>query len=89
MATFSVINIPVILFSIFATEFYWDRSTAWEAAIVTLWVLLALTDFFMLHTASREPGIVPARSWQSIKGYLPDKYTKVSHEARVHYLQVH
>ena len=110
--TFCIINIPVLLFSIFAFEvssirssvrldvykrnpyfdvsqFYWDRSATWDVAIITLWVLLFLTDFFMIHAGSREPGVVPARSWNSIKGFLPEKYVRVSHEARVHYLQVH
>merc|ERR1719469_506327 len=72
----AIINVPVLLFSSFAFEFYWDRSLAWEIALVSLWVLLLLTDFFMVHTASREPGIVPARSWSGIKGYLPEKYMR-------------
>ena len=83
-----VINIPVILFSVFAFEFYWDRSLEWEISLVSLWVLLGLTDFFMVHAASREPGIIPSRSWSSVSGYLPEKYIKVCPEARVHYLQV-
>ena len=56
--------------------------------ICLLWYLLFATDFFMLHAASRDPGIIPARSWNNMKGYLPDKYYYVSREARVYYLQV-
>ena len=48
-----------------------------------------MTNFFMLRAGSREPGIVPARSWRSVKGgYLHQKYLNVSREDRVHYLQV-
>ena len=86
--TFSIINAPVILFSVYAFEFYWDRSIEWEVALVSLWALLFLTDFFMVHAATREPGVVPARSWNATKGYLPEKYMKASPETRVHYLQV-
>ena len=53
-----------------------------------LWILLATTDYFMVHAASREPGVIPARSWNGVKGYLPEKYIKTSIDARVHFRQV-
>ena len=76
--------------NLFSTvQFFWKRSIEWKVTLCVLWYLLFATDFFMFHTATRDPGIVPARSWQKIKGYLPDKYLNVSRDARVHYMQVY
>ena len=47
-----------------------------------------MTDFFLIHTASRDPGIIPSRSWRQIKPSLPDKYMDVSRTARVYFNQV-
>lgn len=47
-----------------------------------------MTDFFLIHTASRDPGIIPSRSWRQIKPSLPDKYMDVSRSARVYFNQV-
>ena len=75
-------------FSLLAFQFFWDRSLEWEIALCVLGYLLLMTNFFMVHAGSREPGIIPARSWRSVKGFLHDKYLRVSREERVHYLQV-
>lgn len=69
-------------------QFYWDRDIEWKIALCALGFLLLMTNVFMVKAGSREPGIVPARSWRSVKGYLPDKYLNVSKESRVHYMQV-
>ena len=76
-------------YHLYCAQFFWERSIAWKVALCVLWYLLFVTDFFMFHTATRDPGIVPARSWQRIKGYLPDKYLNVSRDSRVHYMQVY
>ena len=66
--TFILINTPVLTFTGFVFKFYWERSLEWQIALCVLWYLLAATNFFMVHAASREPGIVPHRYWNSIKG---------------------
>ena len=44
-----------------------------------------MTSIFMLRAAATDPGILPGRQW-TIKGsYLPEKYIKVSKEAKVSY----
>ena len=45
-----------------------------------------MTDFFLIRAASRDPGIVPARVWPN---KIAAKYATVSHEKRVHFLQVY
>lgn len=69
-------------------KFFWVRGLGWRVALVALLYLLAGTDFFMIHMASRDPGIVPKRRWENLRNYEPDKYLNASSKARVFFWQV-
>ena len=70
-------------------QFFWARSPAWQSTIFVLSALLLATDVFMLLAATRDPGILPARSWLNLKGaHLPGKYQHVSRQNRVFFLQL-
>jgi len=76
--TFLLINVICTLFSVFATDFYWGRSTGWTVALCIKWYLQVASSVLLIKASSTDPGIVPGRSWAiAEKRGLPKKYAEV------------
>ena len=59
-----------------------------HSALTVLLYLQIATNIQAFRCATKDPGIVPGRSWTVAEGHLADKYQKASKNQRVSFPQV-
>ena len=87
LATFFLINGPLIAFDCLSFDFFARdmNDPLWRILIILHIVLVPVVNWFFMLATSTDPGIIPARTWYSVKGERAMRYSKVTSNSRVFY----
>jgi palmitoyltransferase ZDHHC9/14/18 len=94
LMTFLLMNVPMIVFDFLSYDFFAkdvsEISSRWRGLIIIHVLLVPVVNWFFMLAASTDPGIIPARSWNSVKGERARRYTQndKNHNSTVFYNQM-
>jgi hypothetical protein len=81
LMTFILMNVPMIVFDYLSFDFFVNDvsaiSSVWRVLIVIHILLIPVVNWYFMLAASTDPGIIPARTWNSVKGERAMRYTKI------------
>jgi palmitoyltransferase ZDHHC9/14/18 len=92
--TLLLMNVPLVLFDILTYKFFYEQgqqNAIWKFLIDLHIILIPIVNLFYTITASTDPGIIPARTWQNCKQEISRRYqsTDKNHKVFYHAINMH